>query len=112
MGWTKDKNGEWNFEFEWLKGQAGQEVLSWWADEDQDFHQMILDILASLPGGDLAEELGGKQLNLGWKEVDMIGELISAIQAKDDVEEMCEALMGPPDEEEEGQERVELERGE
>lgn len=102
MAWKKDENGDWEYEFTTPQMKAaGTEVLHLWSSESADFHQVILDLLASLPGGDEAEEMGGKERAIGWMELEMIGDLINAIGANWDVEEMCEALMGPPEEEEE-----------
>ena len=102
MAWVKSKNGDWEFEFVTPQmNEAGGQVLSMWTSEVESFHKIILDLLASLPGGDMAEEMGGKDLGLGWMELEMIGDLVNAIKGKDDVEEMCEALLGPPEEEEE-----------
>ena len=101
MPWKKDENGDWEYEFTTPQMKsAGTEVLGMWTSESEDFHQVILDLLASCPGGDEAVEMGGKERAIGWMELEMIGDLINAIGGTWDVEEMCEALYGPPDEEE------------
>jgi hypothetical protein len=108
MPWKKDDNGEWEYKFTVSKMQsAGDGIQGMWYSETKDFQQLVLDILASLPGGDMAEDMGGKESGLGWFELNMLGELINAIENESDVEEMCEALMGPPEEEEENPEEEE-----
>lgn len=85
------------------------ELSSWLPNFDhgpEDFPTLLWRILASMPGGDQAEDMGYKPFNLGWKEADMLGKMLEAIEDKQDVEDLVEGLMADEDEEEEEDDEV------
>ena len=78
--------------------EAARELLSWLQDESREYAELIFRMLASLPGGDRLEDLGSEPFDfLGWKELDMLGNLFHAIQNKDDVEQVVEAILAESD---------------
>lgn len=82
--------------------EATEELLSYWDSMTEEFQAFVLRILASLRGGDRAEDLGFKPYEfLGWTELDLIGNLMIALQDTKDVEEVVDALLGDEEEEEE-----------
>ena len=107
MPWVKNDYGDFEYEFTRSRMQeAGGEILSWLESEQREYVDFILNIVASLPGGDLLADAGyGGMDFLGWKEMDLLSKMLEAIQDTRDTEEMAEALAGPPEEDEfEGEE--------
>jgi hypothetical protein len=79
------------------------EIFDWWDSETREFGEFVLKLLASLPGGEEAEDVGYEGYNfMGWKEFDLIGKMMEAIQGKMDVEYIVHKLLGGDGEEEEG----------
>jgi hypothetical protein len=79
-------------------------LSSWMSNYDhgpEEFPTLVWRILASLPGGDQAEDMGYKTFNIGWKEADLIGKMLEAIQDKQDVEDLIDGLMNDGEEEDE-----------
>jgi len=102
MPWIKNEydEGEYEFTTPAMKA-AGDEILSWLADESPEYVKFVLDIIASLPGGDSLADAGyGGMDFLGWKEMDLLSKLLEAIQGTADVEEFAEAVMGAPEDDE------------
>jgi len=59
--------------------------------------QVVGQLLACLPG---SEELDGLQIaplhdGISWREFGLIGEIISAVKSKKDVEALCIAMVAP-----------------
>lgn len=78
------------------------ELSGWWDSESADFQTFVLRLLASIPGGDDFEDMGFEPLtNLGWKEVELITELLDKIQSTRDVESLYQGLIGRELEEDE-----------
>jgi hypothetical protein len=70
------------------------EIFSWWDSETEGFGQLVLRLLASVPGGEEAEDIGYEPFeSIGWKEFDMIGKMMEAIEGKDDVEYIVHKLI-------------------
>lgn len=78
------------------------EMSSWWDSETSEFQTFVLRLLSSMPGGDLAEDVGFAPFGdfLGWQEVKMITELLDKIEYKDDVNQIIEDILGGEEEEE------------
>jgi hypothetical protein len=70
-----------------------EEVQVWISSETEDFINLVGRVLASLPGG---EVLGGifEPLAIGWKEVELLGKLLTALDNASDVAEAVETIFG------------------
>jgi len=95
------------------------ELASWLPNYDHgpgSFPELVWRLLASIPGGEQAEDMGyeplGGEGGLGWKEVELLGDMLNAIQDKTDAEDLVELLMAEDDEEGEGEEDDEEEEDE
>lgn len=68
--------------------EAVSELVAWLPNyHGEEYPKIIFRILASMPGGDEMEDVGYEPIGgMGWKELDMLGQLIDAIETKDDVE--------------------------
>ena len=66
------------------------ELKSWLPnyDHDQDYPQLLIRILAGLPGGERLEDMGYQPFLIGWHEADQLGRVLEAIQDKQDVEDI------------------------
>jgi hypothetical protein len=87
------------------------ELKSWLPNYDhgpKDYPTLLWRILASIPGGDEAEDMGYEPFSLGWHEADQLGRVLVAIQDKRDVEDLIAGLIH--DDEEEGGEVDEARR--
>ena len=76
--------------------KATHELMSWWTSETQEFRDLVIDLLSGLPGSDdLAGALGIDETkhNCGWKEIDLIGNLLTAVNNSDDVTFVCKAIL-------------------
>ncbi len=51
-----------------------------------EWMELFLRVLASLPGGERAEELGFAPLTIGWREVALLGRWLSAVESAEDVQ--------------------------
>lgn len=66
------------------------------------FPDLLYRILATLPGGDEAEDMGFQPIEgMGWHEAQMLEEMLSTIQDKTDVEELVNLLLRHDEDEEE-----------
>lgn len=78
------------------------EIFGWWDSETSGFGEFVLKLLASMPGGDEAEDMGYEGYDfMGWKEFDLIGKMMEAIETKDDVAYIVHKLTAAEEEEEE-----------
>lgn len=78
------------------------ELQSWLPNYDHgpaDYPTLLWRILASVPGGDQAEDMGYEPFSLGWQEVDQLGRVLVAIQDKRDVEDLIAGLIADEEEE-------------
>ena len=76
--------------------KALNEILAWWTSETREFRLLVVDLLSGLPGSDdLAEYFMVEESkhNCGWKEIDLIAKLFSAINNKEDVEKVSKRLL-------------------
>lgn len=76
--------------------KAIRELTAWWTSETQEFRDLVIDLLCGLPGSDeLADSLGITETknNCGWKEIDLIGNLLCWVQNSDDVGQVCKAIL-------------------
>ena len=76
--------------------KALNEILAWWTSETREFRLLVVDLLSCLPGSDdLAEYFMVEESkhNCGWKEIDLIAKLFSAINNKEDVEKVSKRLL-------------------
>jgi hypothetical protein len=76
--------------------KALREMVSWWTSESREFRLLVVSLLCGLPGSDeLAEYffIEESTYNCGWKEIDLIAKLFSAVNTKDDVEKVSKRLL-------------------
>jgi 3-methyladenine DNA glycosylase AlkD len=76
--------------------KALSEMLSWWTSETREFRYLVVDLLSGLPGSDELSEyymVNETKNNCGWKEIDLLAKLFSAISNKNDVEKVSKALL-------------------
>ncbi len=84
--------------------RAAVDELRNWLPEYQSrdlrgYIDLIGSLLASVPGGDEAEGMGFEPLPfISWKEFDMLGNLINAIQDSGDVVYAVQQLFGDEEE--------------
>lgn len=84
-----------------------EELKSWLPNYDHgpnELPTLLWRLLASMPGGEQAEDMGYEPFNLGWKEIELLGDTLTAVQDKRDVEDLIQGLLG--DEEEVEEQRV------
>lgn len=75
------------------------EIFSWWDSETREFGELVFRLLASMPGGDEAADVGYEPFpHLGWKEWDMIAKMMEAVDSDRDVAYVVQKLMGPSEE--------------
>lgn len=75
------------------------ELRSWLPNYDHGegtFPNFIMNVLGALPGGDEADDVGYDKFEnaLGWKEIELLGNMLNAIENKEDVACVAAALMG------------------
>jgi hypothetical protein len=78
-----------------------EELQSWLPNYNHgpnDYPTLLWRLIASMPGGDRAEDMGYEEFNLGWHEIDQLGRVLVAIQDKADVEDLVDGLLGDEDE--------------
>lgn len=83
------------------------ELQSWLPNYDRgekEYPQLLFRVLASLPGGDEMEDVGYETFNLGWQEMNQLSDVLTAIEDKQDVEDICAALLSEGREDEETEE--------
>jgi len=77
--------------------KALSELMSWWQSETQEFRDLVVSLLCELPGADdeyrLSELFVTTDYHCGWKEIDMLGRLLMAINNKEDVEKVSERIL-------------------
>lgn len=71
-----------------------EELKTWWVSETDDFRQLVIDILASLPGGEDLDLISSSDepLMIGWKEAELLGKTLLAIQEASDVKAIADAI--------------------
>lgn len=77
------------------------ELQSWlpnYSRGPNEYPELLLRILASLPGGDRLEDLGYEAYKIAWHEADQLGRVLDAIQDKRDVEDLVNGLLDPDEE--------------
>ena len=86
-----------------------EELRSWLPNYDHgpdSFPHTLFRILVSLPGGDELEDMGYEPMpGIGWKEADLLGQVLEAIQDKSDVEDLVAGLTREEEEGEVGEAR-------
>ena len=73
-----------------------EELKSWlpnYGHGPADYPTLLWRVLASIPGGDEAEDMGYEPFQLGWHEADQLGRVLVAIQDKRDVEDLIAGLI-------------------
>jgi hypothetical protein len=83
------------------------ELQSWLPNYDRgekEYPQLLFRVLASLPGGDEMADVGYEGWNLGWQEMNQLADVLTAIESKTDVEDICSALLNEGREDEEPEE--------
>ena len=76
--------------------KATRDLMAWWTSETQEFRDLVIDLLSGLPGSDdLSDRFGITETrnNCGWKEIDLIGNLLIAVNNSDDVASVCNAIL-------------------
>jgi len=65
-------------------------MSGWWDSETREFEEFVLRLLATLPGGEDAEDMGYEPFGnfMGWQEMKMITEMLDKIEYKDDVAQL------------------------
>jgi len=85
--------------------KALRELSSWWLSETQEFRNLVVSLLCGLPGADeeyqLSERFVTTDYNCGWKEIDLIGNLLAAVNTEADAEEASKAILKIEKEQEE-----------
>jgi hypothetical protein len=85
-----------------LPERLNVELWGWLDSETKEYVDLVFRMLATLPGGDLLEDYGYEPFpGVGWKEADMLGEMLNAIESKRDVEAIIDYLLYDPEMEEE-----------
>jgi len=76
------------------------ELDGWWTSETREFQKFVLRLLATLPGGDEAENMGFEPFGrfMGWQEMKMVTEMLDKIEYKDDVAQLINDLVRGDDE--------------
>lgn len=72
------------------------ELRSWLPNYDHgplDYPTLVWRILASIPGGEQAEDMGYEPFNISWQEIVQLGEILEAIQDKQDVSDLVAGLL-------------------
>ena len=80
------------------------ELSGWWDSETREFQEFVLRLLASFPGQyNSFEDMGFEGFGdfLGWKEIEMVTELMDKIQSSYDVEQLYQDMFPPEEEEDE-----------
>ena len=82
------------------------EMSGWWDSETTSFQTFVLRLLASLPGGDEAEDAGFDPItdSMGWQEAVMITEMLDKIEGAPDVEQLINDILHSPEDEDDYQE--------
>lgn len=78
------------------------ELRSWLPNYNHgpaDYPTLVWRILASMPYGDEAADMGYEGFNLGWQEIDQLGRMMTVIENRADVEDLIHGLMADEDEE-------------
>jgi len=78
-----------------------EELRSWlpnYGHGPNELPTVLWRMLASMPGGEQAEDMGYEPFNLGWKEVELLGNTLNAVQDKRDVEDLIQGLIGDEEE--------------
>ena len=76
--------------------EAIAEMVHWWTSESREYRDLIVDLLSGLPGSEELSEyfmIQESKHNAGWKEIDLLAKLFSAINTKDDVEKASKAIL-------------------
>lgn len=76
---------------------AVSELKMWVDSEPPEFVHLIFSFLAALPGGEESEGIA-EPAPVGWKETEMLGNLLANLGDASDVEYATEELMGGDDE--------------
>lgn len=70
-----------------------EELETWLPSETEEFVELVMRILASLPGGEEVEDLGYRPLCMGWKEVELLRGLLSVLNGPEDVQYVSRRLL-------------------
>ncbi len=76
--------------------EAIRELTAWWTSETQEFRDLVIDLLCGLPGSDRLADCYAIQEtknNCGWKEIDLIGNLLVSCNNSDDVKRVCDSIL-------------------
>lgn len=63
--------------------EVTNDLLAWWDSETPDFQDLVLRVLASLPGGESLEDV--EPMAVSWTELTLLANLFSALTDEDDV---------------------------
>ncbi len=74
--------------------EAVRALEAWLPSETGEFRRLVASLLAALPGGEPLEEMGVEPAPVGWKEVELLGDLLHAIQDSGDVGFAVQRLFG------------------
>ncbi len=70
------------------------ELNMWLPSESSEYANHIFSLLASLPGGEEAENMGAAPFNfIKWQEAKMLGNLLVNLKSASDVEYATSALL-------------------
>jgi len=62
--------------------------------EDNPFY-IVGRILAGLPGGEALEDAGIKPAQVGWRELQLIADILTSVENADDVKQVADAILHP-----------------
>jgi len=74
--------------------RLAEELDAWLPSESEEFTTLFFRLLASLPGGELAEEAGYRPLPVGWKEAELLAKTLATLQDASDVAYLVGRLAG------------------
>jgi len=67
---------------------------TWWDSETDTFQDLVSRLVASLPGGEeLADAIGLEAPLIGWKEAELLGRLLVAVQEASDVKAVANVIL-------------------
>lgn len=84
-----------------------EELEGWFSSMCDGARELVLRLLASLPGGEALEDMGIEPFPIGWKEANLIGRMLCLIEGAWDVDYLVRLLV--PQEEDEEENEVEHE---
>ncbi|MBX6362134.1 MAG: hypothetical protein IRZ03_18930 [Acidobacterium ailaaui] len=73
--------------------EMAENLKYWLSNEPRETVNLFLYVLAAMPGGEELQDLGFDQFQLGWAEVELLEDMLRAINTQDDVREIINLLL-------------------